>query len=204
ALFGGAALPDDWISRAQQALDARPATRFRARSALRSRNLIPIALLVLGLAVGIQSMRADAGQEAYQQGDFRAAEKHWRGQIERAPTQWATHHNLALALAQQERWPEAAAHAIAAFVQQPSHPSVRWHLGYTLARSGYAPRDLAAFADPDVVHTAAAWLSPAGWQRVFAAAGASLAVAAILALLRLYRIGNRWFGGIAAVLVVAA
>lgn len=202
-------LPPDWRSRAAGALARRRAPRFRPTALFRGRNLLP--LVIVGTLLGAPwPARADAAREAYAGGDFAEAEAQWRRAVAASPTDWAVHHNLALALAQQQQWAEAAAHAIVAFVQNPSNPSVQWHLRYTVERSGYRPSALDGFIDPDAVHQLAWRLSPARWQHVLLLAVALVTLAAILALLRMYRIGNRsalgWTAGmaLAAALALAA
>jgi tetratricopeptide (TPR) repeat protein len=127
----------------------------------------------------------------YTAGDFSAAEKHWRDRLAVAPTDWIAHHNLALALAQQNKWAEAAAHATAAFVQNPSEPSVRWHLPVMMERAGYAPPVLVNFARPDLMHSLAARRSASGWQDVLLVSVALAAAALVLLLARAYALRKK-------------
>jgi tetratricopeptide (TPR) repeat protein len=217
-LFGkDSTLPPDWVPRAEKALSRRPAPRFRARTVFRSQNLLPVlallGVLTIGANVAASAERSDsaaqtapfpAAREAYDRGDFRTAERRWRDAAAAAPTDWAAHHNLALALAQQQRYPEAAAHALVAFVQHPRDPSVRWHFAYTLGRAGYAPVALNEFATPDVLHRIAWLLSPTEWQWAIIAAAALVALAAILALLRGYRVLGRTASWLAATSLLLA
>jgi len=191
-LFGpGTALPSDWVMRAEAALTARRVPGFSPASVFLPRNLLPfVATLALLAATPVGG--ADAGAAAYGRSEFAAAEKVWRDALAQRPTDWIAHHNLALALAQQDRWSEAAGHATAAFVQNPSHPSVRWHFDLALNRAGYAPPDLAAFARPRPVHQLARLFSPAQWQWILGGAGLMLGLAGALTLLHLYRRGPRW------------
>jgi len=129
---------------------------------------------------------------AYNAGDFAAAEQAWRATIARTPNDWIARHNLALALAQQDHWPEAAAHWTSAFLLDPRNPSVRWHLGLGYARAGYTPPDLGEFALASGPHLMARLASPAEWQWVLVAAGVVLALGVLLLLLRGYRPPNRW------------
>lgn len=204
ALYGpDATLPSDWPARARQALERRRAPRFPLRSVFRAQNLVPLIAIGLVLASGASS-RADPAQQAYESGDFRTAEQQWRQRLERQPTDWVAHHNLALALAQQQRWGEAAAHALVAFVQHPADPSVRWHLTYTLGRAGYAPAILGEFAEPGLLDRVAWQLSPAGWQRVLLLAAGLVALALLVLLLRVYGHAARWAGRAAVGLLVVA
>ena len=145
---------------------------------------------------------------AYNAGDFAAAEQAWRATISRTPADWVARHNLALALAQQGQWPEAAAHWTSAFLLDPRNESVRWHLGLGYERAGYTPPDLGEFAVPSGPHLVARLASPAEWQWLLVAAGVVFAGGLLLLILRGYRAPNRWmrpaaFAGMGAGLVLA-
>ncbi|HTX65668.1 MAG TPA: BatD family protein [Opitutaceae bacterium] len=145
---------------------------------------------------------------AYNAGDFAAAEQAWRATIARTPADWVARHNLALALAQQGQWPEAAAHWTSAFLLDPRNESVRWHLGLGYERAGYTPPDLGEFAAPSGPHLVARLASPAEWQWILVAAGVVFAGGLLLLILRGYRAPNRWmrpaaFAGMGAGLVLA-
>lgn len=187
----GHALPADWLDRAGAALAARRVPPFSAGTLFLRRNLLPFLAAVVLLALPLPGRAADAAAQAYAGSEFAAAEKLWREALDRRPTDWIAHHNLALALAQQSRWGEAAAHAVAAFVQQPADPSVRWHLALALQRAGYAPPAVAEFAQPGWTHAVARQLSPSGWQRALLGAGFLAALAGAFLLLRAYG-GGRW------------
>jgi len=174
-------LPEDWQSRAQRALQAKSAPGFPVLSVLAPRNLFPAlaAILVLHMLPGDVVAQ---GTSAYQSGDFTEAEAVWREGIATDYNDWIAHHNLALALAQQGRFDEAGAHATVAFVQNPRHPSTRWHLTYTLERSGYAPPVVARFVNPRWPEHVARLASPAEWQRLILT-GLGLAVLSLMLVL---------------------
>ncbi len=186
-------LPADWTARAEAALASRPVKSFSAFSLFLARNLLPFAAaLALALLAFPGSTQAqDAAKAAYDRSDFTTAEKTWRDQLAKNPTNWIAHHNLALALAQQNRWQEAAAHSATAFVQHPDDASVRWHLALTLDKAGYAPTTISAFITPSPLHNLARRFSPAEWQRVIIAASALAALALALTLLRLHGVRSR-------------
>lgn len=173
-LYGNAPLPADWTSRASTALKACRVPSFSAFQLFLPRNLLPVVLLTASLIVSTSSSLAADGRDAYAKADFPAAEKAWRETLATDSTNWAAHHNLALALIQQNRPGEAAGHALAAFVQQPQNPSVRWHLAYAYKTAGVTPppvtqhstlnAQLAALASPSRWQAAlivSAWLSAA-------------------------------------------
>lgn len=195
AIYGAnGTLPADWLARAEAALAAKRVPGFAPLTLFRPRNLLPFAalftwLLLLATATGL---RADAATDAYSKGEFATAEKSWRGRLASQPTDWIAHHNLALALVQQNRLGEAAAHAVAAFAQNPAQPSVQWHLGFALDRAGYAPAGLAAFVHPAPQHALARLQSPAQWQRIAVGAGALAGLALALLLWGAYAAAGRW------------
>ncbi|OAM90113.1 BatD family protein [Termitidicoccus mucosus] len=189
-----------WTARAAGALAAARLPRFNPLSLLRPRNLFPflssflfifIFLSTAPTAPAAPETAQKSVLEAYNAGDFAAAEKHWRDRLAVAPTDWIAHHNLALALAQQNKWAESAAHATAAFVQNPSEPSVRWHLPVMMERAGYAPPVLVNFARPDLMHSLAARRSASGWQDVLLVSVALAAAALILLLARAYALRKK-------------
>ena len=185
ALYGArAALPSDWVARAQAALAAKRLPGFNPLRLFLPRNLLPFAALIAVLLVPVSLVGAVAldGLAAYRKADFPAAEKSWRAAIAKTPTDWIARHNLSLALAQQERADEAGAQAAAAFVQNPADPSVRWHFALAAEKSGAAPGTLAPFLVPGPNQKFAQLASPAQWQHrlVAAAFAAALALGAIL------------------------
>lgn len=205
ALYGPeGALPADWSARAGAALRAKPAPAFLRRSLFWRSNLLPwlFGLTVL-LATGPAAHAADPGS-AYRRGDFAEAERGWRAAVAHDPTDWTLRHNLSLALAQQNRWEEAAAQATAAFVQQPENASVRWQFALACDKAGFVPDALAAFLPAGPVQDLAALLSPGGWQwaGVVAAFLCALALAGLLAAG--YGVGAGRWGQRAALLLLGA
>jgi hypothetical protein len=201
ALYGAdAALPSDWISRAEAALAGKKVSSFSAFQLFLPRNLLPFAaLLMLGvLVVGTAWAQAAAARAAadplaaYKAGDFAAAEKAWRNTLAIKPTDWIARHNLSLALAQQDQAGEAAAQAAVAFVQHPRDASVRWHLTPAFAKAGYSPAPLAAFAQPGPLQESAASASPAEWQLALIVASVLGALALAFGLTRTYGGRGRW------------
>jgi hypothetical protein len=203
------ALPADWLARAATALAARSAPGFSPASLLLPRNLLPfaVALAVFFIGLNFPRLAADgtsnlspaashlsAGDAiaAYRSGDFAAAEAGWRDAIAQAPTHWIARHNLGLALAQQDRWPEAAAQWSAAFVQHPADDTLRWNLALGYEHAGYVVSDLVAFTTPGPLQQLARLASPAEWQRLLAAAAALAALALALLLAHGYGLIRSW------------
>ena len=200
ALYGPTGLlPADWSTRAGEALTAEPAPRFRSAQLFLPRNLFPF-LFGLLLCAMLGSVRAAAPLSDYQGGDFAAAEKGWRSQSQLDP---AVRHNLSVALAQQDRWPEAAAQAGAAFVQDPSNPVIRAEFLTACERAAVAPGPLTGFLTPSPLHRWAESFSPGGWQCLAITAATVLAAGLALALVASYRTtSRRWTKPVAIVLVV--
>ncbi len=204
-----AALTPEWATRAEAALAAKRLPGFQPLAAFLPRNLFPFVaavalLLTLAPFASGQTpnsasttrnpepvtpnselrtpISAASAASAYQRGDFAAAEQAWSAALTKTPTDSVARHNLSLALAQQDRWGEAAAHAAAAFVQNPASASIRWQLALASNKAGYAPASLAAFLPPGPLQSLAGRASPAQWQyaAILAAVLAALALAVLI------------------------
>lgn len=166
-------LPATWITRAQAAVAAVRLPGFKARHLFLPQNLMPFAAAVALIGVVtvsvVEAAELDA-LSAYRKSDFPAAEKSWRTAIAKTPTNWIARHNLSLALAQQDRASEAAAQAVAAFVQQPADPAVRWHFALAAEKAGAIPAPLGEFLKPGPRQSVARFASAANWQLVLVAA----------------------------------
>jgi hypothetical protein len=181
-LYGaGAPLPADWIGRAQAALDTKGLPRFSAASLLLLRNLLPFFFL-LAAAAPPAGLRAADPQGAYLGGRFEAAAQAWGEQVGANPKDWAARHNLSLALAQLDRWGEAAAQASVAFVQSASDPAVRRQLSFACEKAGFVPEPVEALLQPGPLQALARLDSPGGWERKGAAAAAAAATSLALLL----------------------
>ncbi len=193
ALYGDKApLPADWVARAQEAAVMKAVPGFKPWRLFLRQNLLPFAA---GLAVGVALLvHAGAAEStarkdplaAYQSADFATAETLWRARISGTPTDWIARHNLALALAQQDRPGESAAQAAAAFVQHPRNPSVQWHFRLAAERAGFVPADLGVFLTEGPVATLASMTSPARWQWVVIAGAMVVALALAVMLANAY------------------
>ncbi len=198
-------LPADWIDRAEAALRDQPVRPFSPLRLFRLGNLFPFAaLLALALLLPTATTHAADGRNAYSRGDFPAAEQTWRSALVDTPTNPSAHHNLALALAQQNRWSEAAAHAAAAFTQEPNNPAISWNLAFTLEKAGYAPSVFSGFVGSQPPHTLARQLSTTGWQCASFVAAALTALGSALLLLRTYGNRSRWLKPAAITLISCA
>jgi hypothetical protein len=184
ALYGTeTALPADWLARAEAALKSKRVPGFQPARLFLPRNLVPF--LFGGMLIALLSPAESRAQDAassYRSGNFSEAETTWRAALAKTPTDAVARHNLSLALAQQDRWNEAAAHSAIAFVQSPTNPAVHWQFRLAADKAGTIPAPLAVFLQPGFTGELAARASPTRWQQIVVAAavGAALAIAAML------------------------
>ncbi|MCX6937473.1 MAG: BatD family protein [Verrucomicrobia bacterium] len=151
----GTTLSPDWLAQAKTAWQQAALAPLPATAALRAPHLFPAALAFTLLALASpQPTRAQPAPtpdpleavRAYTSADFAKAEALQRAQLATAPTDPALRHNLALALAQQGQWAEAAAHAYVAHLQDPHSPALQRLLTVTQAKSAYRPPVIEPFA----------------------------------------------------------
>lgn len=194
-------LSSDWSARATAALAAHKVPGTAWLHAFLPRNLFPFFAVVLCLSL-LPSLNAKEADQAYRSGDFSAAEKTWAEAVEETPTDWIARHNLSLALAQQERWGEAAAQATAAFVQHPQSDANRWNLALAYQKAGYTPTAIAPLLGPRPLNNFAKLASPATWEWFIVTSAIGIALALIAVLLVAYRIAPRWIKWIAVVVIL--
>jgi tetratricopeptide (TPR) repeat protein len=187
-----APLPDNWVLRAEGALQAVRVPGWAVLSLFAPRNLLPFLATVAVLLAAPPALPAEGADAAYKRGAFAAAEKEWRQTAAATPRDWSARHNLGLALAQQDHWGEAAAHWTAAFLLNPRADATRWDLALGLQSSGFAPPELVELSRGEGRHALARLASPGEWQLVLVAASLLLAVAGIIWLLRGYRLAGTW------------
>ncbi|HEY1848593.1 MAG TPA: BatD family protein [Opitutaceae bacterium] len=197
-LYGpDAALAPDWPARAEKALSRKTLKRFRASRLFLPRNLIPLVALL----AAAHGMRASAGSVAYAKADFPAAEKAYAERVAADPLDWGARHDLSLALAQQDRWGEAAAQASASFVQAPFSPATLRELVVESDKAGFVPEPLDSLIQPGPAESFARLASPGGWERAEAAAAWLLAGSLALLLCVAYgALRGRWLSRAAATL----
>jgi len=184
-------LPSDWLARADAALVAAKVPGIAWWRLVTPRNLLPFLAVALMLTI-LPPLHAADPAEAYGHGEFTVAEQGWRAAVEAAPTDWVARHNLSLALAQQERWAEAAAHATAAFVQNPRVDASRWNLALAYTKAGYTPTALAPLLVSGPRSDLARLASPSGWETRLVISSVVVAVALLVWLLIGYGLAPRW------------
>jgi hypothetical protein len=172
-------LPPDWQTRAQAALAERvPPPSFSPVTMLRRKNLFPLAG-VLALAVLSWSMPAPATQPP--------AEGVLRAELARQSYDWKARYNLAIVLARQGYWNEAAGQAAAAWVQHPASKETRALWSRAASEAGFAdPREAGILRPDNWRMRAAAMASPAIWQRWTVACAWIAAMGTIALLLAVF------------------
>lgn len=201
-----ATLPADWLLRARGALSDAPLAGVPWIALFLWRNLLPWAALVI-LALVPHTLHADAGADAYRGGNFTAAEAAWRKAVAASPTDAALRTNLALALAQQNRWTESAAQSLAAFCLNPADAKVRWHFALSLDRAGIDQPTFTALSAGTGSYKITRSLSPGGWGVAFGLAVSVLALALGGWMWAVYRGKGpalRWLAALVALLALAA
>jgi hypothetical protein len=191
-----------WLAHAQAAPPPRRALAALRPAHLFARAAVWALVVHAGLLAAPSTFAADPAKAlaAYARGDFPAAETGLRTALAEAPLDAALRHNLALALAQQGRWDEAAAHAYAASLHRPGDPALGRLLAATTPKATYRIQ---------LPPTAARVLSVRGWQHLaLGAALALLALAPAAYLLALHSPGAgrrvAWLTGHGVVLLAAA
>jgi tetratricopeptide (TPR) repeat protein len=192
ALHGrDATLPSDWVARAESAAHSVKVPGWSPFTLFAPRNLFPF-FFALSLALLPLTTRADAGNDAYQRGDFSAAEAAWTKSISATPNDWAARHNLGLALAQQDRWAEAAAHWTSAFLLNSRDDATRYSLALGLQRSGIAPLTLVELSRGNDLFAIVRLATPGEWQLVLVVGALLLAASLVLMLLKGYQRAGSW------------
>ncbi len=203
-----ATLPADWLTRADNAVQAAKVPGWNVFSLFAGRNLFPFLLILLAL-LGPSPLKADPAADAYKRGDFAIATTEWAKVVTATPNDWTARHNLGLALAQQDRWAEATAHWTSAFLLNPRAPATRWDLALGLQHSGLAQPDLVELSRGDGAYEIARLASPGQWQLALIGAGLLFAAALALLLLQIYKRIGGWgapvaiLAGLAAMLLAA-
>ncbi|MBA3848560.1 MAG: protein BatD [Opitutus sp.] len=195
-------LPQDWVLRAEGALQAVKVPGWPVFSLFTPRHLLPF-LFALSVAFAPAVARADAAED-YKRANYAAAQAAWQKAVAADPADWAARHNLGLVLAQQDRWPEAAAQWTSAFLLDARSELARWDLALGLQRSGMAPPELVEFSRGEGRYAFAREASPGEWQLVLVGAALLIAVALGLLLFRGYRRAGAWTRPVALTIVIIA
>ena len=208
------ALPSDWATRAEKALQAVTIPGWAPFSLFAPRNLLPflgrteglnaeglnralrasawVVLLFSFSVLPLSALGAEPAIDAYKRGDFPAAEQSWRTAVTAAPSAWTARHNLGLALAQQDRWAEATAYWTSAFLLNSRADATRWDLALGLQRSGMAPPELVELSRGEHRYRLVRLATPGEWQLALAFGSVLLAAALIVLLLQGYRHIGAW------------
>ncbi|MEZ5405105.1 MAG: BatD family protein [Verrucomicrobiia bacterium] len=190
-------LSTEWQQQARQALNPISLPRQPFWRLFLPKNLLPAFTIFffLGSSLVYAQNEADA-LNAYNQGDFKKAENQLTAQWNQSPNNWAVRNNLALALAQQKRWPEATSHWIASRLLNPRETSIAWNLPIGLQHSEFVDSPQLNFLNS---HSFSLLASPAEWQWLFLLGIFAFTLGLILLIFRRYRLAqnqsffiNRW------------
>lgn len=166
-------LPGDWATRARRLVSGIRMQRRPVTFLFRRRYWLP-ALAIGLLGSGLSDQAWANPVDLYREGAYTQAETAWREDVSNAPRDAIARNNLALALAQQDRWSEANAHWTAAYTLDPSNQTIRWNLRAGLSRaSGMQPR-LAELIEARGLDWLATRFTPGSWNHI-QAGGAVLA-----------------------------
>ncbi|MEM6885310.1 MAG: BatD family protein, partial [Verrucomicrobiota bacterium] len=163
-------LPSEWGRRFTAALKAVQLPRVNAEGFLKPQVWIPVLLCsfiissVCAQEDEVDSLLPDA-IEVYQSGEFQKSEAALRLKLEQDWGDSGAHHDLALALLQQERWDEAAAHASIAAIQSPGNDTILWDVRLLIERAGWNATTTGKFFDAKhVFNRLVSWRSVVFWQ----------------------------------------
>ncbi len=172
-------LGPDWANRAGRLVSRIRVRRRPITFLLRRRYWLPVVMLVLFGSTLSNRIQASPFDQ-YRAGDYAKAEVSWQEMVSSTPRDAIARNNLALTLAQQERWSEANAWWTTAFILDPGNSSLRWNLRAGLSRaSGMQPR-VAELLDARGLDWLATRFAPGTWNRL--QAGGALLAALGLAL----------------------
>ncbi|HWA25503.1 MAG TPA: BatD family protein [Lacunisphaera sp.] len=196
-------LPGDWTVRAERALQAVKVPAWNPFSLFAGRHLLPFLFVFCVLFVP-PPVSAETAADSYKRGEFVAAGSEWAKSVKAAPTDWVARHNLGLALAQQERWPEATAYWTSAFLLNSRADVTRWDLSLGLQRSGLAEPQLVDLSRGEGTGRLIRLATPGEWQLALVIAALLLAIALVLLLLQGYRRIGGWGRPTALTTILAA
>lgn len=182
-------LPSDWLSRARQARAAlEPVPAFSPALPGRPSLLLCLRRMTLCMCPALLCVQEAPFAAPSPEGGTAAVKTAGPERtLQQSPLNWGARYNLALELAGEQRWSEAAGHAAIAWVQQPNNLRTRalWQMasikaGYVTGRAGGVPR-----AD-SIGGRVAGLASPAIWRWLAVFAATAVAAAAALLLLMKY------------------
>jgi hypothetical protein len=188
----------DWGERAQRLWSEQgPPPPFAPSTTFRPANLLP-AVCAVGVVLACCALPKPSMAQSAAEGSIRAS-------LHANPLDWRARHNLAVTLAAQKRWDEAAGQAAVAWIQQPAAPETRALWTRTAREGGYSLEPGSSVPRPSGWRgRAIAVASPAGWRwMALAFAWVGVGGAATLLFARFHG-GRRPLMAIGAALVVVA
>ncbi|MEM6600187.1 MAG: BatD family protein [Verrucomicrobiota bacterium] len=191
-------LPPEWSPRFAAAITAVKVPRVRLAGCLKPQVWLPVLTAMLLTSSlwaqenGTDKLIANSDTEYYQSGEFQRSEAALRLRLADDWGDSGAHHDLALALWQQERWDEAAAHASVAAIQAPGNESIFWNVRLLTNRAGWGATTTGKFFDSShILNRMVAWRSVHFWQWLGIGASLLLAGLALWGIQATYHHGGR-------------
>jgi hypothetical protein len=197
-------LRSDWISEASERARHLPPLPSMPWWPGEARHWWP-TLLVAALAglASVSALPAADATAAYRGGHFAEAGKAWLEQVTQRPGDWSARHNAALALAQQEKWGNAAGYWTSAFVLNPQNPAIVSGLKTSLGKIETADPALRRLLEGAATDRWVAHYSVAEWQQLIGTGAFVLSVGLVALVISLYRLPSlSWRIGGGALVVI--
>ncbi len=186
------ALPSDWFARANATARATRIRSWRCWWPGRLVHWAPVAGVVFAFAFGCAtSGHASEARDVYREGRFIEARDAWAAHLAKHPGDWASHHNIALASAQLDEWPQATAHATAAVLLRPRSAAIRQNLRLAVSHLDGMDPQLRTLVEPQWHKRALFFLSPGEWQNLLVGGSVVFGLALAALITSLYSRGHR-------------
>ncbi len=150
-------LNSDWIELAQASQRTIRIPKLNRWRIFRTENLFPLLIGVFILSS--TNVQSEDFESLYRAGKWSEAKTILVDKLKNNPDDGKSHSHLSLCLIQKNEWNEAYAHALAAWLLNPSNSDLRWNLQLTQQQS----RSPVNGIEPLVQNR---W-NPAGWFSVF-------------------------------------
>ncbi len=177
---------EDWIVDFRDALQSARKPNVSMKRFLSSAAWAPCLAGLAILALTTKEAQAESGASYYEQGEFEKAAEQWSSQLEEEPDNWTVRHNLGLAAAQQEKWGEALAYWISAYLINPHSKELKWNLRIAMRNSESYYPILSRIVSDNSVESFASLFSPYDWERLATYAIYATGVALMLGIIFIY------------------
>ncbi|MES2307853.1 MAG: hypothetical protein V4507_03240, partial [Verrucomicrobiota bacterium] len=145
----------------------------------RIENLFP--MIILGILLMVTGVQGEDFNELYRSGKFDEGKSLSIERLKHNPSDWLAHSRLSLCLIQKGEWNQAYAHALSAWLLNPSNKDLRWNLEVSYQQSHFPESGIEALYRT--------YWNPAGWFSVFTWQGVA-ASGGVLLIIGLFRMMN--------------